>query len=632
MQQFPKISLGIDEETGEEKWEDNSVIKVDLFKKKIGSPFNMIFTKDGLYNQNEPWWHFEEEKIEYENVKAFPETGQSDKIYVAKDTGYLYKWTGTSDGGSYLKLFDNLLEGTDYKYVDGFIDCKSVPCNDPVDVTGTDIYAICSKENNVYYWRGNKGEKCRKLEGLYNPGEWVKNHKYNYGDTVAPSDNNYTGYIYMCITSGGGISGTQEPAWEKNMKDPTKDGDISWQAVGSFKVEGTSAKDVKARFIEQYKGFTFIANLEEDNNEYPSRLRWSQFQNPRLWHKNEDQSGMAGYVDVDDVDGEIMAIRKLNDILVVYKEKGIIAVTFTGGEDTVFSKELITTKTGLIASGAIIELPHSHIFIGDDNIYEFNGSSIVPIGDQIKDYFFSTLNPVQRDRIMGYYDEEIGDVMIIYDKVKEYDILNNVGIQEEYQSKLASSKNRGIALTFNITTKTWSKREMYATAIGKFCQTKNRIIEEDHRLIKDVTREQIDSSFGLKDKIINVCGDEKGNLYRIEGTADVRDEDGKFYGYVVSKTHHMEDPGHIKRLLRIQFHIVTSPGSKLVVEVGTGWNSEAHMDKWETHNLDLRSPKPPFVDVDLSARYFQIKFGTENNGEYFKILGYTLYYQTRGDE
>lgn len=101
-----------------------------------------------------------------------------------------------------------------------------------------------------------------------------------------------------------------------------------------------------------------------------------------------------------------------------------------------------------------------------------------------------------------------------------------------------------------------------------------------------------------------MCGDENGNLYRVEGTADVRDEDGKFYGYVVSKTHHMEDPGHIKRLLRIQFHIVTSPGSKLVVEVGTGWNSEAHMDKWETHNLDLRSPKPPFVDVDLSARYF----------------------------
>lgn len=567
----------------------NSIIKIDLFKKKIGSPFNMIFTKDGLYNQNEP-----------------PSNGEP--------------------------IFNNLLEGTGYKYVDGFIDCKSVPCNDPVDVTGTDIYAICSKENNVYYWRGNGGEKCRKLEGLYNPGIWLKNHKYNYGDTVAPSDNNYTGYIYMCITSGGGTSGTQEPAWEKNMKDPTKDGGISWQAVGSFKVEGTSAKDVKARFIEQYKGFTFIANLEEDNNEYPSRLRWSQLQNPRLWHKNEDKSGMAGYVDVDDVDGEIMAIRKLNDILVVYKEKGIVAVTFTGGEDTVFSKELITAKTGLIASGAIIELPHSHIFVGNDNIYEFNGSSIVPIGDQIKDYFFGTLNPVQRDRIMGYYDEEIGDVMIIYDKVKEYDILNNVGIQEEYQSKLASSKNRGIALTFNITTKTWAKREMYITAIGKFCQTKNRIIEEDHRIIGQVTREQIDSSFGLKDKIINVCGDENGNLYRVEGTADVRDEDGKFYGYVVSKTHHMEDPGHIKRLLRIQFHIVTSPGSKLVVEVGTGWNSEAHMDKWETHNLDLRSPKPPFVDVDLSARYFQIKFGTENNGEYFKILGYTLYYQTRGDE
>lgn len=69
-----------------------------------------------------------------------------------------------------------------------------------------------------------------------------------------------------------------------------------------------------------------------------------------------------------------------------------------------------------------------------------------------------------------------------------------------------------------------------------------------------------------------------------------------------------------------------------MVDIGTGWNSETTMSKWETRTLNLKSPKPPFIDVDLSARYFQIRFGTKNNNEYFKILGYTLYYQTRSEE
>ena len=54
--------------------------------------------------------------------------------------------------------------------------------------------------------------------------------------------------------------------------------------------------------------------------------------------------------------------------------------------------------------------------------------------------------------------------------------------------------------------------------------------------------------------------------------------------------------------------------------------------------MNLKEPKPwenhpiePYVDLDISARYFRIKFGTEKNDQYFKILGYTLYYQIRGD-
>lgn len=61
------------------------------------------------------------------------------------------------------------------------------------------------------------------------------------------------------------------------------------------------------------------------------------------------------------------------------------------------------------------------------------------------------------------------------------------------------------------------------------------------------------------------------------------------------------------------------------------WTDKMYMNlqrpvPWYTHHV------APYVDLDISARYFRIKFGTEGNNEYFKILGYTLYYQVRGDE
>ena len=55
-----------------------------------------------------------------------------------------------------------------------------------------------------------------------------------------------------------------------------------------------------------------------------------------MWHNNDDGSGLSGYVDVNDTEGRIVAIKKLGDTLFIYKERSIIGLTYTGGEDTVF--------------------------------------------------------------------------------------------------------------------------------------------------------------------------------------------------------------------------------------------------------------------------------------------------------
>jgi len=55
------------------------------------------------------------------------------------------------------------------------------------------------------------------------------------------------------------------------------DGTVNWVGCGSLEAEGSSASNIKAGCIEQYKDFLFIGNLEEDGEKYPTRLRWSQW-------------------------------------------------------------------------------------------------------------------------------------------------------------------------------------------------------------------------------------------------------------------------------------------------------------------------------------------------------------------
>ena len=541
----------------------DKVISINLYKISSSQPLNMIHTTSGLYN-------YTEEETAHENL--------------IQDTSYKLQPLSFIDSGTFF-----------------------------------DKYYFCSLGKDIMSWDG-ESRFCKKVDGLYSPTlTWTPNHTYKKGDIIKPKT--YSGYTYKCTREG--VSSGTEPKWAKDLSTENTDGGCLWVGTGSLEVEGNSAQNVQAQTMESYKGFLFLGNTTEDGELHPYRLRWSQYQNPNLWHNNDDGSGLSGYVDIDDSYGRIILIRKLNDILVVYKEDSIIAISYTGG-DSVFSKELITTRAGAISPKAIIQLPHTHVFVGKDNIYQFDGNTVVPIGDAIKDWFFQSLNPSAGNNVIGYFDEDSQDIIFAFDSTQPIDTVKGSG------------KNRDRAITYNLTTKTWSTREMYVTGIGQMAQAKDRIIDKVNVPMNSMTSEIIDSPLYLKNKTVTVCGDESGKLYRVSGYTDSR---GDYDGYVITKTHHMEDPGHIKRLCRIQFHIEAAGNFPLYVSVGTGWNAESKMQWTRNLEMELGNPTPwyshhvaPFIDVDLSARYFQIRFGTKKNAQPFRVLGYTLYYQRRGEE
>ena len=549
--------------------QDSPVLAINLYRMNSNSLLNMVHTKTGLYNVME---------------------GSDEFTNLMQDTEY-------EDGGHY--------------------DISVSPYIS--SVVAFNKYFFCCPSSRIYCWKA--GDPTAKiLDGTYEPNNiWEKETQYNIGDIIKPSNENYSGYIYKCVSDG--ISGTEEPTWEKDMSTIVVDGNVHWIGCGSLEVEGSSGSDIKAGCIEQYKDFLFIGNLKEDGEAYPTRLRWSQWQNPFLWHNNEDGSGMAGYVDVNDIDGKIVTMKRIGDILAIYKEGGIIAVTYSGG-DTIFSKELVTTRAGLVSPTAIVVLPHSHIFVSKDNIYQFDGNTVVPIGDPIRNYFLTHVK--QKDKIIGFYNQYSKDVIFAF-------MTND---NDKY--------NRSKALTYNTQLNTWSVRDINMSALGEYTEHSQLIIDE---VQNPYDSEEMQQTVIDGDEIDDfdstiVAGDVNGKLYKFRGDEDSR---GDYDGYVVTKTHHMNEPAKIKRLMRIQFHVETQGDYDMYVQVRPSWQSETPKEdiNWESlpsyslrfRNIDTeKQVTPPYVDLDLSARYFQIKIGTEHNNEYFKLLGYTLFYQLRSDE
>lgn len=514
-------------------------------------------------------------------------------------------------------------------------------------VNAFDEYFFTSLGSDIYYWN-TEAQTVKKLEGTFDVTAWKASTTYQAGDIVRPTYEKYTGFVYKCTS--GGTSDTEEPDWTKNMIDFVVDGeDVRWVACGSLELEGQDEGHIslRANCIETFKGFLFVGNTEEGGSHYPTRLRWSQWQNPRLWHNNEDGSGMSGYIDIDDTDGKIMALKRIGDVLYVYKENSIIALTYTGDPDSIFSKEVVTTKAGLIAPEAVVELPHMNIFMGEDDIYSFDGNTCNGIGENIKEWFFNVfLDKSSVERVFGYYDEKNQEVVFCLNKNEEGTeneyIYDNENEQSEYSDD-SLKNNCDYGIFFDVGLKTWSVREMGVTSIGKVRLTRDVRIDDVNTEMDDESNDiMIDSAIYAGARVYTVAGDKDGNLYILRGNADTRKQEG-YEGYVITKTHHMEEPGKIKRLMRIQFHIETAGNYNLYCQVGTAWSPENRNDGdivWtEKKYLNLKKPVPwythhivPYIDVDLTARYFVLRFGTTGNNTYFKILGYTLYYQVRGDE
>lgn len=115
-----------------------------------------------------------------------------------------------------------------------------------------------------------------------------------------------------------------------------------------------------------------------------------------------------------DAPGPIRALRRLGANVTVYKDKAIFVGSYVGASSGVWQWSLIPGDIGCSSQEAVVNIGTAHLFIGETDIYAFDGSRPVPIGAPLRQWFFARLNRAYQYKIAALHDRVNGLVYWFY--------------------------------------------------------------------------------------------------------------------------------------------------------------------------------------------------------------------------
>ena len=152
------------------------------------------------------------------------------------------------------------------------------------------------------------------------------------------------------------------------------------------KYDGTTLTDLGgltatlARGVVSFWSFLFLLHTIESAIENPHRVKWSNIGNA------EDYStGLAGFVDLLDSWGEVQTGAVLGNRIFIYKDYGIYAGTYVG-LPRIFDFYPIPGSVGIAAPGSLARAEQYHLFLGEDNVYAFDGNTAQAIGEPVAEW------------------------------------------------------------------------------------------------------------------------------------------------------------------------------------------------------------------------------------------------------
>lgn len=298
-------------------------------------------------------------------------------------------WYEYVSSGAYASLLLNVTNGKLYKN-SGLITTFS-------DATGTGTYTagnICDFENwlNTAYITNNIDTPSFMVVGAdAAPIPSFQNNSYTFqvsgittppavGDTYTNSTVTYTIKYVRTSGSAGALAGqivatgSGSPATSGNLVRTSGSGDnpIAFSSFGA-NVNISTAKDVC-----QFQNYLFFLNVTFNGTVERSRLVWCNIKDDLTWLA-------TSFIDISRNDGQQgIRLHALGDRLVIFKERSIYNLFFTGDADIPFTVQESDSNVGCVAQHSVQEIENGLIFLSNDGFYYYDANNSYKISLQIQ--------------------------------------------------------------------------------------------------------------------------------------------------------------------------------------------------------------------------------------------------------
>ena len=188
---------------------------------------------------------------------------------------------------------------------------------------------------------------------------------------------------------------------------------------GNFTAQGSP----KASCLTTVNGFVMLADTNETTyGNSPDRWWCSGLNDLTNWVPAVATQSTTGRLV--DTPGPIRALKALGNDVVAYKDRAMYLGRYVG-PPVVWQFFLIPGEIGCSSQDAVVNIGSSHVFMGYENFYMFDGTRPVPIGDTFKRKFFNDLlDPVYRSRVLAVHDKAKSLVYFYYPKSGSGGVVN----------------------------------------------------------------------------------------------------------------------------------------------------------------------------------------------------------------
>lgn len=177
-------------------------------------------------------------------------------------------------------------------------------------------------------------------------------------------------------------------------------GDVIQSSVtGAFAAVDASAP--KAGTICTSSGFVIVANTNDGTDDDVDRWWCSAYLDETDW--TPDIATQCTTARLVDTPGRITGLKPLGPDVIAFKDRSMYLGRYSG-PPSVWDWQLIPGEIGCSNPEACAEIGAALVFVGNDDIYIFNGSTPVAVGSPIKEWFFNDLDPANRGLIRHSHD------------------------------------------------------------------------------------------------------------------------------------------------------------------------------------------------------------------------------------